>query len=108
MTFLDSISYLQTITLILSLLSGVGQVVVVALSSSFCHRCLQLSVLSFAVLSSALNLIILGLTDHRSDLHFIVLGLSAISGSLQVIVLGLMTRKKIAYSYSVTNITLHV
>ena len=87
MTFIDNISYLQQIILILSLLSGVGQVMVV--TSSSCHRCLQLSVLSFAVLSCALNLIIHGLIDHRSDLHFIVFGLSAITGSLQVIVLGL-------------------
>ena len=82
MIFIDSIFYLQMITLILSQLSGVGQMVVVASSSSFCHRCLQLSVPSFAVLCCELNLMILGLTDHRSDLHFVVLGLSAISGSL--------------------------
>ena len=77
-----------------------------AASSSCCHRYLLLSVLSLAVLSCALNMMILGFTDHRSDLHFVVLGLSAISESHQVIVLGLMTRKKIAYSYELTNITL--
>ena len=103
MTFTDNIAILQTVVVVLSLLRGVGQATVA--SSSRCHRCLLLSVLSLAVLSCMLNMIILGLTDHRSDLHFIVIGMSAIAGSLQVIVLGLATRKKIASSHKLTYIT---
>ena len=102
----DHFTILQTITLTLSLFSGIGQIIVA--SSSFCQKCCPLCVLSLSVLSYALHVVILEFSDHRSDLHILVLGLSVLSGSLQIIVLGLMTRKKIANSHELTNITLVV
>ena len=88
----DSIVILHTLILVLSLFSGVGQVIVA--SSTACHKCLPLGILSVSILSHVLNVLILGFTDLWRDLHYVVLGWSVLSGSLQVIVLGLITRKK--------------
>ena len=105
MTFAHILTVLQIIVLVLSLLSGIGQAVIVC--SSHCYCCLLLSVFSLAVVSCTLNLMILGFSDYWSDLHFLVMGLSASSGSLQVIILGIMTRKKIVNS-QMTTLTLSV
>ena len=95
---------LQSMVFVLSLCSGIEQVIVS--SSSSCHKGLPLGILSLSILSHALNVLILRFTDLRSDLHYVVLGWSVLSGSLQVVALGLMTRKKRTSSLVETNITL--
>ena len=93
MTFTDtSHIVLQSMTLVLSLLSGIGQVIIS--SSSLCHQCLPLGILGLLILSHALNVLILWFADLWSDLHYAVVGWSVLLGGLQVVAFGFMTQKK--------------
>ena len=102
MSSADSMIILHIMILVISLFSGVGQIIVV--SSTACHRCLPLGMLSLSIPSHILNVLIFGFTDLRSDLHYVVLGWSVLTGSLQIVALGLLTQKK--SSHVLTDIAL--
>ena len=82
MSSADSMIILHIMVLVLSLFSGIGQIIVP--SSTARHKCLPLGILSLSIPSHVLNVLILGFTDLRSDLHYVVLGWSVLSGSLQI------------------------
>ena len=78
----DIVIILHFVILCISVLNGIGQIIVT--SSNACHKRLSLSMLSMSILSHVLNVIILGFTDLRSSLHLIALVCVILSGSLQV------------------------
>ena len=90
---------LQLLISILSLLSGLCQIVVLRIPSL--QRISKISVLTFSIISSAITLISFRLSDHYGVQYIIILSLSLFNGSLQVVMLGLVTHRKVTVKYSV-------
>ena len=87
---------------ILSLLSGTCQLII--FNFPRLNKTSQVTVISFAILHTFLNLILFGLADHFGAIHIVVLTSCLFVGVLQVIVLGLITRKKETFRYDLSEV----